>query len=109
MGSRSSTTCSSRSRRTPAPLRLTQAITSNEIERNLASTVVQSTPPRTTYTNAAKVLLDHGVNLVGVIRDDSVHMDFDDIEVSQGDLLVYIGKSRLKPEEMAALLRKGDR
>lgn len=90
-------------------LRLTQAITSNEIERNLASTVVQSTPPRTTYTNAAKVLLDHGVNLVGVIRDDSVHMDFDDIEVSQGDLLVYIGKSRLKPDEMAALLRQGDR
>ncbi len=90
-------------------LRLTQAITSNEIERNLASTVVQSTPPRTTYTNAAKVLLDHGVNLVGVIRDDSVHMDFDDIEVLRGDLLVYIGKSRLKPEEMDALLRQDDR
>ena len=90
-------------------MRLTLAITSNEIERNLASTVVQSTPPRTTYTNAAKVLLDHGVNLVGVIRDDSVHMDFDDIEVSQGDQLIYIGKSRLKSDEMAALLRKGDR
>ncbi len=86
--------------------RLTLAMTSNEIERNLASTTIQSAPPRTTYTNAAKVLLDHGVNLVGVIRNDSVHMDFDEIEVSQGDQLVYIGKSRLKPEEMAALIRQ---
>ena len=86
--------------------RLTLAMTSNEIERNLASTTVQSAPPRTTYTNAAKALLDHGVNLVGVIRNDSVHMDFDEIEVSQGDQLVYIGKSRLKPEEMAALIRQ---
>ncbi len=86
--------------------RLTLAMTSNEIERNLASTTIQSTPPRTTYTNAAKVLLDHGVNLVGVIRNDSVHMDFDEIEVSQGDQLVYIGKSRLKPEEMVALIRQ---
>ena len=86
--------------------RLTLAMTSNEIERNLASTTIQSTPPRTTYTNAAKVLLDHGVNLVGVIRNDSVHMDFDEIEVSQGDQLVYIGKSRLKPEEMSALIRQ---
>ena len=88
--------------------RLTLAMTSNEMERNLASTTVQSTPPQTTYTNAAKLLLDHGVNLVGVIRDDSVHMDFDDIEVSQGDQLVYIGPSRLSPEEMAVLLRQGD-
>ena len=88
--------------------RLTLAMTSNEMERNLASTTVQSTPPRTTYTNAAKLLLDHGVNLVGVIRDDLVHMDFDDIEVSQGDQLVYIGPSRLSPEEMAVLLRQGD-
>lgn len=86
--------------------RLTLAMTSNEIERNLASTTIQSTPPRITYTNAAKVLLDHGVNLVGVIRNDSVHMDFDEIEVSQGDQLVYIGKSRLKPEEMSALIRQ---
>ena len=86
--------------------RLTLAMTSNEIERNLASTTIQSTPPRITYTNAAKVLLDHGVNLVGVIRNDSVHMDFDEIEVSQGDQLVYIGKSRLKPEEMVALIRQ---
>lgn len=87
--------------------KLTLAMTSNEIETNLASTPVTSTPPRTTYTNAAKALLDRGVNLVGVIRGDSVHMDFDEIEVSQGDQLVYIGKSRLKPEEMAELIRQG--
>ena len=87
--------------------KLTLAMTSNEIETNLASTPVTSAPSRTTYTNAAKELLDHGVNLVGVIRGDSVHMDFDDIEVSQGDQLVYIGKSRLKPEEMAELIRQG--
>ena len=87
--------------------RLTLAMTSNEIETNLASTPVSAAPPRTTYTKAAKALLDHGVNLVGVIRGDSVHMDFDDVEVSQGDQLVYIGKSRLKPEEMAALIRQG--
>ena len=90
-------------------MRLTLAMTSNQIERNLASTTVESPPPRTTYKDAAKALLDHGVNLVGVIRGDSVHMDFDDIEVLRGDLLVYIGKSRLKPEEMDALLRQGDR
>ena len=86
--------------------KLTLAMTSNEIETNLASTPVTVAPPHTTYTSAAKALLDHGVNLVGVIRGDSVHMDLDDIEVSPGDRLVYIGKSRLKPEEMAALLRQ---
>ena len=87
--------------------KLTMAMTSNEIETNLASTQVTAAPPRTTYTNAAKALLDHGVNLVGVIRGDSVHMDFDEIEVSRGDQLLYIGKSRLKPEEMAELIRQG--
>ena len=87
--------------------RLTMAMTSNEIETNLASTPVTSAPPRTTYTKAAKALLDHGINLVGVIRGDSVHMAFDEIEVARGDRLLYIGKSRLKPEEMAELLRQG--
>ena len=87
--------------------KLTLAMTSNEIETNLASTQVAAAPPQTTYTDAAKALLDHGVNLVGVIRGESVHMDFDDIEVSRGDQLVYIGKSRLKPDEMADLIQQG--
>ncbi len=89
-------------------MRLILAITSNEIEGTLASTVVSSPPPQGTYTAAAKTLLDHGINLVGVIKDDAVRMDFDQVQVSQGDLLVYISRSRVSSEDMDALLRQGD-
>ena len=51
---------------------MTQAITSNvvEIEETLASTTVEEDPERPLpYIDAAKRLLDHGVNLIGVVRD----------------------------------------
>jgi voltage-gated potassium channel len=74
---------------------LTQAITTNEIEGTLVSTwveegVEQSLP----YIDVAKRLLDHEVNLVGVIRDENVHVRFDNLELTENDRLVYISSTR---------------
>ena len=74
---------------------LTQAITSNQIEGTLVSTrveggVEQSLP----YIEVAKQLLDHEVNLVGVIRGETVHVRFDNLDLAENDRLVYISSTR---------------
>ena len=84
---------------------LTQAIISYEIEGTLASTTVKSVPAGPLpYTEIAKMLLDHGVNLVGVIREGTVMVQFDDLDMGGDDSLVYISKSRQSPEALSALL-----
>ncbi len=86
---------------------LTQAITSNvtEIAETIASARVQEPPASTvTYTEAAKRLLDHGVNIVGVVRSGGVHVSLDDMKVTRGDSVVYISKSRLDWQRMKSLL-----
>lgn len=75
---------------------LTQAITSNlQVEGTLASTrieaAIQPPPP---YRDVAKNLLEHDVNLVGVIRGESVHLRFEDISLAENDRLVYICPTR---------------
>ncbi len=86
---------------------LTQTIISNvtEIEETLASTTVEATPTGPLpYTEAAKKLLDHGVNLVGVIRGGNVIVGFEDIKVAEGDSLVYISKTRRSWEALDPIL-----
>ena len=79
----------------PGVTKLAHAITSNEIEGTLASTTVDSDPdPQTRYTDVAKHLLDHGVNLVGLIRNGQVAVDFGEMEISRNDSLVYVSRAR---------------
>ena len=52
---------------------VTQAITSNEVDGTLATTKVEGdVGPNGSYDYIATKLLEHGINLVGVVRDDSV-------------------------------------
>ena len=84
---------------------LTQAVTSNRIDGTLASTKIEDSlnnPP--IYLDAAKKLLDKDVNLMGVIRDGSVHFNFSNLTVARNDLLVYISSSRLTWESLHQLL-----
>ena len=74
---------------------LTQAITSNEIEGTLASTKVESAVDQSPlYRDVAKRLLDHDLNLVGVIRGGDVHAMFNELRVAENDRLVYISSGR---------------
>jgi hypothetical protein len=52
------------------------------------------------YTEAAKRLLDHDVNLVGVIRQGALVVGFQAMSVSTDDSLVYISKRRHTPAEL---------
>lgn len=88
----------------PGVTQLTQMITSNRVKGTLASTKIENTPIPMTYKTVAKNLLDQGVNLVGVIQDNSVRMDFSDIEISHGDQLIYISGSRIDPKNMIDLI-----
>ena len=71
---------------------VTQAITSNRhVEGTLASTRVEAAiQPPPSYTDVAKRLLEHDVNVVGVIRDEDVHLRFENISLTENDRLVYI-------------------
>ena len=75
---------------------LAQAITSNQIEGTLSSTQVEDgAEVSMSYRDVAKKLLDSDVNLVGVIRDSDVLVQFDDLALARGDRLVYIASARL--------------
>lgn len=84
---------------------LTQAITSNQIEGTLVSTNVEAGEGLTLpYREVAKRLLDHDVNLVGVIRESSVHVQFDALAVEEADRLVYISSARYDWQRIRSLL-----
>lgn len=74
---------------------LTQAMTSNLVRGTLASTKVDSpVQDSLSYQQVAVKLLNQDINLVGVIRDEQVHLKFGDLFLAVGDLLVYISSSR---------------
>ena len=84
---------------------LTNAITSNEIEGTLVSTRVGAAPGDAMgYRDVAKKLLDHDMNLVGVIRDGAVAVSFQDMALSEKDSMVYISKDRQDWEALRSLL-----
>ena len=87
---------------------LTQAITSNEMEGTLASTVAES-PPGMSYVDTAKTLLDHDVNLVGVVRDGLVIASLVGQSMTEGDRLVYISKSQIGWSEISSMLAAASR
>jgi voltage-gated potassium channel len=74
---------------------LTQVITSNQMEGTLLSIRVESLPEgQVLYPHVAKHMLDRGINLVGIVRDRTVHLQFGDLFPVVDDVLVYIGSSR---------------
>ena len=80
-------------------------VTSNVMEGTVLSTVVEEEPPAPIqYKDAAKALLDHDVNLVGVIKDGIPFLSFTDLDVEQGDSMFYIGLRRRTWREIAAML-----
>jgi voltage-gated potassium channel len=79
----------------PGVTLLAQAITSNEVKGTLATAHVDSElSTGGSYKSIAKKLLDHDVNLVGVVRDGQVILSFHDQVCTNGDTVVYIDSSR---------------
>ena len=84
---------------------LTQAIVSNQVEGTLASTRVEaSVEPPPSYAAVAQRLLEHDVNLVGIIRDEEVHLSFGGITLARDDRLVYICPARQDWETIRSFL-----
>ena len=78
---------------------LTQVITSNQMEGTLLSTRLEAVPEkRVAYPDIAKRMLDKDVNLVGIVRDGTVHLRFTELSPVKDDVLVYIASSRLEWE-----------
>ena len=84
---------------------LTRAVTSNRIDGTLASTKVEdSSAGSLMYLEVAKKLLDEEINLIGMIRDGSVHFKFGNLTLTENDSLVYISSGRLTWESLRPLL-----
>ena len=84
---------------------LAQAITSNQIEGTLSSTQVGAdVKANLSYREVAKKLLDSDVNLVGVIRQGDVYVQFDDLALVKDDRLVYIASTRLDWQSISSCL-----
>lgn len=82
-------------------------VTSNVVEGTLLSTHVEKAPATPIpYTQVAKALLDHDVNLVGIIKDGIPHISFLDLELERGDSLFYIAVKRRTWSELASLLAR---
>lgn len=80
----------------PGVYRLSQVMTSNQMEGTLASTRVESPlDERMAYTDVAKRLLDSDINLVGIIRDQIAHLKFGGLYPAVDDLMVYISSERV--------------
>ena len=80
----------------PGVYRLSQVMTSNQMEGTLASTRVESPlGERMAYTDVAKRLLDSDINLVGIIRGQIAHLKFGDLYPAVDDLMVYISSQRV--------------
>ena len=84
---------------------VTQAITSNEVEGTLATTKVEGDiGTNVSYDFIATKLLDHGINLVGVVRDDSVILRFHNEACTLDDSLVYIDTNRWTWEQIREMV-----
>ena len=76
---------------------LAQVITSNKLEGTLLSLRLEDIPDhQVSYPELAKNMLDRDVNMVGVVRDGTVHLRFTDLFPLKDDVLVYIASSRLE-------------
>ena len=76
---------------------LTQVITSNQMEGTLLSIRLESVPDKQVpYPHVAKHMLDRDINLLGIVRNGTVHLRFVDLFPIVDDVLVYIGSSRLE-------------
>ncbi len=79
----------------PGVTLLAQTITSNEVEGTLATAQVRGEIGADgAYKSIAKKLLDHDVNLVGVVREGQVMLNFQGQVCTDGDTLVYIDSER---------------
>ncbi len=75
---------------------LTQAITSNQVQGTLLSTRLEAvTDEQVPYPEIAKHMLDRDINLVGIVRNGTIHLRFTELFPVKDDVLVYIGSSRL--------------
>ena len=75
---------------------LAQVITSNKMEGTLLSIRLEDMPEqRVSYPELAKNMLDIDVNVVGIVRDGTVHLRFKDLFPMKDDVMVYIASSRL--------------
>lgn len=84
---------------------LTQAITSNRIDGTLASTRVEDgVDSARPYLDIAKVLLDKDINLIGVIRDGTIHVNFGSLTLAGNDSLVYISTNRYTWESLRSVI-----
>ena len=82
-------------------------VTSNVIEGTLLSTVVEDEPANPmAYRQVAKILLDHDINLVGVIKDGIPHLSFVDLDMEHGDSMFYIAVRRREWSEIAPMLAR---
>jgi Trk K+ transport system NAD-binding subunit len=89
----------------PGVTKLTQVITSNAIDGTLASTKVRSdVPTNLGYVEIAKKFLDHGVNLIGIIRNEQIIIELRDVAIKNDDSVVYISKSRHSWEDLGEFL-----
>ena len=74
-----------------------QVITSNKMEGTLLSIRLGDIPNhQVSYPELAKNMLDRDVNVVGIVRDGTVHLRFTDLFPLKDDVLVYIASSRLE-------------
>ncbi len=85
----------------PGAARFVDVITSNQKGTTLFSTTIEEPQPpihingvRMDYNFMAKALLDHGINLLGIERRESVHTTFADLKPHGDDILVYIADKR---------------
>jgi len=84
---------------------LTQVITSNQMEGTLLSIRLEAVPDNPVpYPHIAKHMLDRDVNVVGIVRDGTVHLGFADLFPLQDDVLVYIASHRIEWEDLQASL-----
>ena len=78
---------------------LTQVITSNQMDGTLLSTRLEAVPENgAAYPDIAKRMLDRDINLVGIVRNGTVHLRFTELFPVIDDVLVYISSSRLEWE-----------
>ena len=76
---------------------LAQVITSNKMEGTLLSVRLEGVPDQqVAYPHVAKRMLDHDVNLVGIVRGGTVHLRFTELFPVKDDVLVYIASARME-------------
>ena len=86
---------------------VTHAILSNvtEIEETFRSTLVSDASQNgLSYTEISKTLLDHGVNLIAVVRNKEGLLGIEDLDLAEDDTLVYIAKKRRTWDELRSNL-----